>query len=513
MVQGAAALGLTLPLNWAERVMGQVTTLTGTRDLARVLPSLIAPLRRALRVALQAQPAARRSYELVELVTANLVGIMSDGLLTNPAGFGAINHLDYREWLLGHGIDPDALGSPILRGMYDLVFGYEGGDPARPRFSAGLGLELATKMLLEYSGALFWKMQAGMGEVMFAPLYEVLRDRGVEFCFFHRVDALRLSDDGRSVAAIDLGIQAEVADGPEAYDPLVRVKGLPCWPEAPIHEQLRSTQPLDGVDLESFWSPRRDVGRLTLEAGKDFDHVVFAISLGMVPHVCGELLAASAAWRSMVDNVGTVATQAFQLWLSEDEKELGWSGPAGVTVSGFVKPFDTWASMPHLLPAEDWPEAHAPRTIAYFCSVLDTVDVPGRGPDASGEERAVQERARTFLDRDVATLWPAAVTDGAFRWSLLCDGRTPAASGPERLDTQYWRANTDPSDRYVQSLPGTDQYRLTPAKTGFDNLVVAGDWTDNGLNAGCVEGATRSGQMAAEAVRAQRGGTHRMGGT
>ena len=134
-----------------------------------VLPSLIAPLRRALRVALQAQPAARRSYELVELVTANLVGIMSDGLLTNPAGFGAINHLDYREWLLGHGIDPDALESPILRGMYDLVFGYEGGDPARPRFSAGLGLELATKMLLEYSGALFWKMQAGMGEVDVRP--------------------------------------------------------------------------------------------------------------------------------------------------------------------------------------------------------------------------------------------------------------------------------------------------------------------------------------------------------
>ena len=33
--------------------------------------------------------------------------------------------------------------------MYDLVFGYEDGDPARPRFSAGLGLQLATKMLLE----------------------------------------------------------------------------------------------------------------------------------------------------------------------------------------------------------------------------------------------------------------------------------------------------------------------------------------------------------------------------
>ncbi len=100
-------------------------------------------MRRSLRDALRSHTAARRSYELVELVTTNLFGVMVDGLLTRPEGFGAINHLDYREWLRGHGMDPEALDSPILRGMYDLVFGYEGGDPARPRFSAGLGLELA----------------------------------------------------------------------------------------------------------------------------------------------------------------------------------------------------------------------------------------------------------------------------------------------------------------------------------------------------------------------------------
>ena len=78
----------------------------------------------------------------------------------------------------------------------------------------------------------------------------------------------------------------------------------------------------------------------------------------------------------------------------------------------------------------------------------------------------MRARAQTFLDRDVATLWPGAVEDGGFRWSLLCDGTSPSTSGPERLDTQYWRANTDPSDRYVQSLPGTDQYRLQPGAPG-----------------------------------------------
>ena len=123
----------------------------------------------------------------------------------------------------------------------------------------------------------------------------------------------------------------------------------------------------------------------------------------------------------------------------------------------------------------------------------------------------MRERARTFLDHDVATLWPAAVKDG-FRWSLLCDGASGTTTGPERLESQYWRANIDPSDLYVQSLPGTDQYRLQPGASGFSNLAVAGDWTDNGLNAGCVEGATRSGQLAAEAVLEQLAGAQRVGG-
>ena len=35
-------------------------------------------------------------------------------------------------------------------------------------------------------------MTAGMGDVVMAPLYQALRKRGVQFEFFHRVDALHL---------------------------------------------------------------------------------------------------------------------------------------------------------------------------------------------------------------------------------------------------------------------------------------------------------------------------------
>ncbi|MGD0393669.1 MAG: FAD-dependent oxidoreductase [Acidimicrobiales bacterium] len=497
IVRGAALIGVALPLSWAQRAAELARSRPIVPELMQAIPAVVEPLRKEIRRAVLSDKRARRTYHLIELVTANLVGIASDGLLSRPGGFAAIDHLDYRAWLLKHGIDPDALESPLLRGMYDLVFAYEGADPARPRFSAGLGLQLATKMLMGYSGALFWRMQAGMGEVIVAPLYQVLKNRGVEFCFFHRVDALRLSDDGRDIASIELGVQAEVTAGIREYDPLIRVKELPCWPSAPLLAQLRDPGTVEGLDLESFWSPRRDAGRRTLRAGTDFDVVVFGISLGMVRFVCADLVDHDPAWRSMVDKLGTVATQSLQLWLNEDERALGWPGPDGVTVSGFAKPFDTWASMTHLLPVEAWTGEGAPRALAYFCGALAPPDPSARAVDGRLASAAVGERARAFLDTEVAGLWPAAVDDDGFRWELLHGATTP---GPERLTDQYWRANIDPSDLYVQSLPATDQYRMKPGCTGFGNLAVAGDWTDSGLNAGCVEAATRSGRLAARAV-------------
>ena len=78
--------------------------------------------------------------------------------------------------------------------------------------------------------------------------------------------------------------------------------------------------------------------------------------------------------------------------------------------------------------------------------------------------------------------------------------RADAGPNPARLRTQYWRANIDPSDRYVQSLPGTSRLRKAPGDSGFGNLVLAGDWTDCGLNAGCVEAAVTSGMLAAHAL-------------
>jgi uncharacterized protein with NAD-binding domain and iron-sulfur cluster len=435
---------------------------------------------------------ARRLWQVAGLVLTCARGAARDGLLNDPDGFAAIDHLDFREWLARHGASPETLGSPLVRGMYDLVFAYEGGDPKRPRFAAGLGLFLASKLFFEYHGSIFWKMRAGMGEVVFAPLYEALRNRGVRFEFFSRVDQLHLSADRRSVGAVTIARQARLAPGAAAYDPLVTVRGLPCFPARPRREQLAGEP---GASLESHWADRHGEESRVLTAGTDFDVVVLATSLGMVPHICPELLADSPRWQQMVSNVPTVATQAAQLWLRHPDADLGV--PHGSpTISGLVSPFQTYASMGHLLEHEEWPEDGRPRAVAYLCSPL--ADDVARQPGEAAA--AVRRHTAEFLERYGRDIWPRAVdATGGFRWDVLAGaGR---ARGQARLDAQYWTANVDPSDRYVQSPPGSVKYRLRADEAGYQNLFLAGDWTNCGLNAGCIEAAVLSGLQAANAVR------------
>src|SRR6185437_14882518 len=114
--------------------------------------------------------------------------------------------------------------------------------------AAGVALLLTGIALFQYKGAFFWKMTAGMGDVVIAPLYQALRRRGVEFEFFHRIDSLHLDDRRQAIDAITVGRQARLADGVDHYEPLTRIRGLPVFPNAPLAGQL--DEPAEMDDLE-----------------------------------------------------------------------------------------------------------------------------------------------------------------------------------------------------------------------------------------------------------------------
>jgi uncharacterized protein with NAD-binding domain and iron-sulfur cluster len=414
---------------------------------------------------------ARRATGLADMVISAIIGIVRDGLLTDVSGFAAIDDIDFRDWLARQGARRETLQSPLIRGMYDLVFAYAEGDSARPRFPAGLGLFLAGKLFFEYRGSIFWRMQAGMGDVVFVPLYQALAARGVKFRFSHRVQKLRLTPDRARVGAVEIAYDPAMG---EAQPPLERVRGLPCF--------------------VSGTGAGRASEAAVLRAGVDFDDVVLATSLAPIRSLGAELLADSAHWRALLDGVATVPTQSLQVWLSEDERALGWRYP-GATVSGYTTPFDTYASMSHLIPREAWPSGERPQTLGYFCSVLERQGARG----ARGAHRRVRGNAARFLEHEVGHLWPGAVSgaDG-FRWELLCGANGHRGAG--RLDSQYWRANVEPAMQYVQALPGTGQLRLRANASGYENLFLAGDWIDSGLNAGCIEAAALAGLQAANGI-------------
>jgi uncharacterized protein with NAD-binding domain and iron-sulfur cluster len=300
---------------------------------------------------------------------------------------------------------------------------------------------------------------------------------------------------------VSIARQVALKRGRRRYQPLVDVAGLPCFPASPDLRQLDADAAVRDHDLESFWCTWPDAEQRELVKGTDYDALVFAIPVGMAAHVCRELIDDQPPWRDMIDNVGTVATQSLQLWLRDTEGELGAAYP-GVTVTAFGDGYDTMSLMSHLLDREEWPAGDEPGTIAYFCGTMPHEGVAD--PTDPGQLERARAHARraavAYLTHDLAHYFPGCVDreTGEFRWDVLwgVDGRTGTAA----LESQHCVANVDPSDRYVQALPGTDQYRLRSDQSGCRDLYLAGDWTDSGLNAGCIEAAVLSGLQAANAV-------------
>jgi uncharacterized protein with NAD-binding domain and iron-sulfur cluster len=441
-------------------------------------------------------------------------------------------------------------------------------------------------MVFEYRGSIFWKMQGGMGDVVFAPLYYVLEARGVSFEFFHRVRKLRLDEAQEEIAAIEIDRQVWVkpdtfagasfggpsevrparpsggvrapgsATAPGEYYPLYAVKGLLSWPSEPLYEQivdgdkLRKGWHSQHFDLESHWSAWKPVEKRVLKKGADFDVVVLGIAVGALPYICEELIAARPAWQAMIEHVTTVQTQCMQLWMRPSLENLGWSGASSV-VAAYQQPMNTYADMTHLINRESWPVGTSehpnrgyPGSLAYFCGPMKDTDLLGppppelapgdagtgatfRSAPAAEQESEIARRARRrdglpppsargfhawakaqtkeesfrWLRAHAGVLWPRATlttNPDELDWNFLVD--PDDRWGVERYDAQYWRANVDPSERYVMSAKGSIRHRLRSGESGFDNLVLAGDWTRNGVNTGCVEAAAMSGMQAARAI-------------
>ncbi|MCP4917766.1 MAG: FHA domain-containing protein [Proteobacteria bacterium] len=171
-------------------------------------------------------PAWRAPAQLMDLWATLALGLLADDI-RDLSDLARLDAEDWDAWLDRHGAHPSARRGPWARSVYDAAFSFGDGDPERP--SVGAGSAILGQLLgsFTYKGSCFYKMQTGMVDAVFGPLYLALQDRGGRVHFFHRVRSLHV--DGDRIGAVSLERQVDFPD----YQPLIDVEGLECWPEGP----------------------------------------------------------------------------------------------------------------------------------------------------------------------------------------------------------------------------------------------------------------------------------------
>lgn len=482
--------------------------------------------------------------QLVEVKAAFAVGIMKDVLL-GQIPIADLDQHDLRDWLHSHGARRQSVQeSPYVRAIYDTMFQYPEGDRENPRYGAGTAAQVVLRMLGTYAGTLAWKLAAGTGSAVIAPVYQVLQERGVNFRFFHKLTQVGLLDREDTLSTLEFDRQVEFVDPAREYDPLRMCNGLLSWGETPDWSLIKDGDALReaGVDLESHWCTQKaDV--VTMTRGADFDDAILAIPLGAFkrlnddPGPCDQLIQRSQRFRMMTRSQRLVPSVSVHLWSTMTLEELGWKGKSPAAVAG-PGTLGIWADMSRLLAHENPVRANGPKSLHYLCDVFKSDDyklpivrpvVPtGLQPHAQTVAQVLAQskaqaqaqaqaqaktRARSKAHEEAHTeavvfpwfgvpaidLWSKAGSGGKFDWNILYVHDKKLVDA-KRLSEQVVRFNVDPGGCCVSSAPRTTVWRLKCDASGFDHLYLAGSWIDTGFNTECIEAAVMSGMQVARAI-------------
>jgi len=442
---------------------------------------------------------ARRDMILLDYGLTVTIGFLADGVFVH--GLESLNKYEYKDWLRQNGACDFLLDSVIVNVVYDLFYGYEHGRTDSPNIAAGSLMRSLLRMVFTYKGAVMFEMKAGTGDVAVAPVYEVLRARGVKFEFFHKVTDI--VPDGEAISEVHIAQQVRIKGG-VPYEPLIDVDGLACWPSEPLYDQLVRGEILKakGVNLESRWADWENADEITLHAGTDYDTLILAIPVAALPDIAPKILASNPAWAQMFDAVQTVQTQSSQIGFNQTLPDMGWDEKS-FSMSGYVQPLSSWGDFSQVIPTEDPPPDWNLTTLLYGSGVLSddfvTLPPPSDHTFPARQQARVVNYTRAFFQNDAEPLFPnVSSEDGEIDWEVIA--APPDAEGEARLASQFYRANVDPTERYVLNTAGSVDARLCTDESGYTNLYITGTWIANGLNMSAIEAAAVSGMQTSRAI-------------
>ena len=423
--------------------------------------------------------------------------------------------MNFWEWIAKHSTVPEGTfvtnGSCWMQSAYDSSFAYEQGDTTSPRtaekpllgrptMGTGTVLRGALRLGLGYKGAMAWKFQTGCGEALVAPLYEVLRRRGVKFEFFSKVEHL-----GVATTTARHRHHPDSAAGRSRPS----AEGLPA-----AHRRQRCALLAGRAALGSDRQRRRG-SRNGSRIGLDS----VAAASSPAPFAAASI-SITCCWRSPSGRCRRFAANSSRRarpgkpWWTRSRRcgrrrsAVGQSGSRKPRLDGSKRARGYRRRADGHVGRHG--SVHRSRNVAGGRHsegrlVLLLRDA-GRSKPAlvagrrlSGTQLdAVRETSINFLtisrhSSGRAHIHRTGSTGGCSSRQLArpvtrAAGRTVCARRHRRLGS-------------LRALPARQRrHRLKPGESGFRNLTLAGDWTENTINAGCMEATVMSGLAASRAI-------------
>lgn len=191
----------------------------GTLALFESFPVLERLTRLLRKISLQ-HPAISLLLQDFYFIVAHLKGLYQAGIRNWEDDFTQLDHLEYRTWLRQNGASEESLAGGLIRAVYALAFS------AEYPMAAGTGARIALRTILGWKGAFYYKMNAGMGEVVIGPLYRACKNQGVRFGFGAHVSDLKIQ--GKTIEEVQVDWQSPPSF---AHEPQIMLEGKPVWRE------------------------------------------------------------------------------------------------------------------------------------------------------------------------------------------------------------------------------------------------------------------------------------------
>ena len=464
-----------------------------------------------------------------KLVKANFfvvlaLGFLGEGLWIPGKDLDDLDGYDFDAWLKKWKAGDLTRAFPISEALPNILFSRPSGDPAlSPKLSTACWLTWFFRTVKRSPGDFGYFFFAGTGESVVLPLYFHLSRLGVRFEFFHKLQKVESKSDadGWWVEKLQFEQQAKLKSPP--YDPLDEMekegedRKWAVWPNQPLWDQLANGSQNEGkIDYEAWkGTSGSDATTRVLERSHgDFDYVVFALPGAMVEQIEWSDGEPAKTWTARA--LPFTATQSAQLWLEDDTADLGWKRTKyGSKKKGheredrfvsavFPQPLIHMGAFDDVIAAEDW-GANGPKGCIYLSGQLN-MRPRHAAPEAQMRRDAIHrlEESTAQTLRRMGNFLPGSLPrvnkryEGSeFDLAIL---HAKGGIGSERLDEQYYRVNTRPTEAYMQAPPGFVDKRPDAWQTGYENMVVAGDWIRTGLNLGSFESAITGGKLAAFAL-------------